>query len=390
MTLLRLLLAALLASPLAAQPSLKALWARHETLVLGAPPPEIPRAEASIHLFTGARGQQVRGWEVGDPALPTVLWWEGGPGGWTENPDLGPWLGLDGRKFRFLTLDQPGVGDGTSAWIPGWRPEDTADDAAAFLRLRGVGKPVIVVGWSWGSTMALLFAQRHPELVQAVIVGGVWANSPGEVRRYLGVDGARAFIPGLVEAFEPLGLKGDWTACDLHAALREGRGGVAAAKAYADAEGVQCFVDTPLRGAPLPPLVAAPGTAVDMATCPDPGVRFAYIESEMMCRGERGEWQLPLRFPPQLGKVPLVVIQGRFDQVCDPEVAFKVFKAWPGARKRWVPLNTGHGSSRGLGPEELARVGLDPALGAKVNQALRLRLGHTGRMVGAALSLLVE
>lgn len=386
---LRLMLTLIFGLPLAAQPALKELWARHDALVLSSPPAEIPKTEASKHLFAGRRGQQVRGWDVGDASLPTVLWWEGGPGGWTDNPDLGPWLGLNGRKFRFMTLDQPGVGDGTSAWVPAWRPEDTADDAATYLRLRGVSKPVIVVGWSWGSTMALLFAQRHPNLVRAVIVGGVWANSPAEVHRYLGVEGTRAFLPGVSEAFVPLLPKGG-TACDLHAAIRDGRGGPAAAVAYEKAEGFQCFVDTSLRGPLLAPLEPTKGSPVDMVASQDPTLRFAYIESEMMCRGEKGEWQLPLAFPPLLAQVPLVVIQGRFDQVCDPEVAFKVFTAWPGVRKRWVPLNTGHGSARGLSAEELKRVGLDPALAPQVNRALSLRLGNTSRMVGAALSLLAE
>ncbi|HJV21707.1 MAG TPA: alpha/beta fold hydrolase [Holophagaceae bacterium] len=385
----RLLLTLVLCLPLAAQPSLKELWVRHDAILLNPSPQGAPKPESSTHLFTGARGQQVRGWDVGESTSPAVLWWTGGPGAGVEDPDIRSWWGDYSKKMRSLVLDQPGVGDGTSAWVPGWRPEDSADDAEAFLRMRGVKGPVIVFGWSWGSTMALLFAQRHPERVRAVVVGGVWANSAAEVRRYLGANGTRAFLPGVAEAFASL-LPSGGSACDLHAAIRDGKGGMALGKAYEDAEMHQCFVDTMLRTPLMERVAPAPGSAVDMVTCKDPTLRFAFIESEMMCRGERGGWKLELRFPPSLAQAPLVVIQGRFDQVCDPEVAWKVYKAWPGDRKRWVPLNAGHASIRGVTGEELQLVGLDPALVEKVNLALKVHLGSTGRMAGAALSLLAE
>lgn len=386
---MRRLLALLLcccALTLPAQPSLSALWDRHDVLVLAKERKTLKADPAWIHLFTGRRGQQVRGWDTGPATGPTVLIWTGGPGGWVE-PDSLPEAVGDPAAFRWIALDQPGVGDGTSAWIPGWRPEDTVDDAAAFLRLRKVQGPVLVCGWSWGSTMALLFAQRHPELTRGVVVGGVWANSPAEVRYYLGASGTRALMPGLPEAFAAV-APGDATACDLHRAIREGRGGAALAQAYSRAEGLQAVADTSMREPGLPEQNDQPGTPIDMRSCTDPILRFAYIESEMMCRGQRGQWRLRLRFPKALAKVPLVILQGRYDQVCDPQVAVQVFRAWPGSSKRLVPLNIGHGGHRGLTKEELTRARLDPELQPALRRATGLHYGDPNALVAAALELL--
>jgi proline iminopeptidase len=261
------------------------------------------------------------------------------------------------------------------------------DDAAAFLRLRKVQGPVLVCGWIWGSTMALLFAQRHPELTRGVVVGGVWTNTSAEVRYYLGRGGTRALMPGLAEVFEAV-APGEATACDLHRAIRAGRGGTSLARAYGRAESLQALADTPMREPGLPAQGGEPGTPIDMASCADPLLRFAYIESEMMCRGQRGQWRLRLKFPKALAQVPLLVLQGRYDQVCDPQVAVRVARAWPGARKRLVPLNLGHGGHRGLTQDELARTGLDADLAPRIRQAFKLHYGDPGAMVAATLELM--
>lgn len=371
-----------------AQPSLQTLWSKHDAIVLAVPHTPLKADPSWAHLIKGSRGQNVRGWDVGEPGTPTVLFWTGGPGDCVE-PDMASWVGLDPKKFRFIAIDQPGVGDGVSEWVPNWLPEDTADDGESFLQSRGVKGPVVVVGWSWGSTMALVFAQRHPERVKALVVGGVWANSPEEVRRYLGPNGTRAIIPGMSQAFASVAPKLD-TACDLHRAIKDGRGGTELAKAYGNAEMFQMRPDISLRIAPIEPLTATKGTPVDLATCKDPEVRFGFIESEMMCRAERGTWRLSMEFPQALSQVPLVVIQGRYDQVCDPEIALKVFQKWPGQKKRFVPLNIGHGSHLGVTKMELEQAGIDPNLEEKVNRALKLHFGGSGPMVGAAIQAISQ
>jgi len=167
----------------AGYPTLQDVWARHDQIVMSGRGPAVNMDPAQAHLFKGKNGRTVRGWDVGRAELPAVLWWNGGPGlpadpAWDVN------CFKEASAYRHLELDSPGTG--MSSWVPGWKPEDTVDDAAAFLRLRGITAPVLVTGYSWGSTMALLFAQRHPDMVRGVVIGGVWANTRHEVAAYLG------------------------------------------------------------------------------------------------------------------------------------------------------------------------------------------------------------
>jgi proline iminopeptidase len=237
--------------------------------------------------------------------------------------------------------------------------------------------------------MALLFAQRHPDLVKGVVVGGVWMNTPAEVEAYLGASGARSWMPGVLEAFRAFsGGKG--TACDLHAAIRAGRGGNPLVQAYSKAEFLQGGAGRIPRKPLLevvPPIQSKP---VDVATETDDDVRFAYIESEMMCRGQRGQWSLHLRFPKGLAQVPLIVIQGRYDQICTPEVARRVYRAWPGTQKLLVPFNGGHWSFNGPDKETRALAGLNLSNTdeEKLSKATALHFGNHRLLNGAAIECL--
>lgn len=372
---------------LSAQPALQKLWSRHDELALKSDPKPLTIDPSCSFTFEGKHGQVVRGWDVGDSKNPVVLWWQGGPGD-AAAPEYDSDTFGDPKAYRHIEIDQPGTGK--SAWIEGWKPEDTIEDAVTFLRKREVKGPVLVYGWSWGSTMALLFAQRHPELVRGVVVGGVWANSPAEVSYYLDAAGRRSWAPGLSEAFAAFST-GKGTACDLHSAIREGRGGLALAKAYAKAESLQCTQGLIPRKALVDPVPISPGKPVEMEHESDDTVRFAYIESEMMCRGQRGEWRLNLRFPMELIPVPLIVIQGRYDQVCDPEVARQVYWAWPGKQKLFVPFNGGHTMFSGPGRNDCSRAGLNlsPEQETQLQRANWLCFG-SHYLVGAAIESLVH
>ncbi|MDP2874621.1 MAG: alpha/beta hydrolase [Holophaga sp.] len=378
----------LCASAVRAQPTIQEVWARHDKFVMTAASKPIPVDPSCATKFKGKRGQTVRGWDVGSRNAPVILTWGGGPGE-TYSPEYLAASYANPLGYRHVSIDQPGTGE--SAWLSGWKPEDTVDDAAEFLRLREIKAPVIVTGWSWGSTMALLFAQRHPNLVGGIVVGGVWTNAPEEVAYYLDAAGPRAWMPGISEAFRAFS-NGRGTACDLHQAIRDGRGGTALPKAYQEAEFDQCFQGQIPRKPLIEPVGRTESKPVDMKTETDEGVRFAFIESEMMCRGQRGEWRLRLRFPERLSEVPLIVIQGRYDQVCNPEVARRVFRAWPAKRKVFVPFNGGHWNFYGPGKEERTQVGLNlnAEQEAQLGKANRLHFGDAALLGGAAVDCLIN
>ncbi len=385
---LRPLLALLLGSLcLHAQPTLQKLWTKHDQFVMEGDPKATKVDPSCSYSFKGKQGQAVRGWDVGLSSAPVVLWWPGGPGS-KASPEFISFFFSNPEAIRQISIDPPGTGE--SAWVPDWKPEDTVDDALTFLKLRGITGPVIVVGGSWGSTMSLLFAQRHPEWVRGAVVAGLWTNTPEEVRRYLDADGTRSGIPGLSYSFKAF-TTGRGTACDLHEAIRQGSGGKQLPPAYMRAESLQAGLGPNPRTNLIDTVPKGSTTPVDMTAEPNATIRFAYIESEMMCRGQKGTWKLDRSFPITLGDVPLVVIQGRYDQVCDPEVAREIYRAWPSKRKLYVPFNGGHSFFRGPGKDSMDRAGLVLTIDqkAQLERANRLHFGSS-YLYGAAVDCLIH
>lgn len=367
--------------------TLESIWRRHDAIAISdLPMPQPLNLNGGSHEFIGRAGNRVCGWDMGEPDRPVVLWWTGGPGE-PFGPKVLSWSSLDLHGFRHICIDTPGAGEGKSPkseWRAGWRPEDQADDAATFLRVRGVKRKVIVLGWSWGSTMALLFAQRHPDLCEGVVAGGVWANTSSEVRRYLGTESTRSWIPGLDAAFERVVGRRS-SAIEIHRAIKFGRGGKAFAKAYVTSESGQALPDYSIRGNSDPALAGSPYDHWLAIKSEDPDFRLAHIESEMMARGEAGQWRLRFNFSPKLAGVPMILIQGRFDQVCDPDTARHVYAAWPGSKKLLVPMNIGHWNPRGATNAEFEAVGIDLSMRSKFKKLNALHWGSASCMMAAGV-----
>ena len=97
---------------------------------------------------------------------PTVLLLHG----WTANSALN-WFGTFGplsEMFHVVAVDHRGHGRGIRSWRR-FTLEDCADDAAALLRVLGVGSAV-AVGYSMGGPVAQLLWRRHPALVDGLVL----------------------------------------------------------------------------------------------------------------------------------------------------------------------------------------------------------------------------
>jgi pimeloyl-ACP methyl ester carboxylesterase len=90
--------------------------------------------------------------------------------GWTASADLQWFTAYDAlaAEYPFIAIDHRGHGRGIRS-DEAFTLEDAADDAAALVRQLGVG-PVVTVGYSMGGPISLLLAQRHPELVSAMVL----------------------------------------------------------------------------------------------------------------------------------------------------------------------------------------------------------------------------
>ena len=121
-------------------------------------------------------GHEIYYLQYGNPQGVPVLSFHGGPGG-ASRPKYAKLFDL--KKYRFIQFDQRGCGQ--SKFTDLLEHNDTPSlisDAARLLEHLGIEEQIIVHGASWGSTMALLFAESYPEKVKKIAVSSVFLARP--------------------------------------------------------------------------------------------------------------------------------------------------------------------------------------------------------------------
>lgn len=110
--------------------------------------------------------------EFGNPKGKPVICFHGGPGYWSN---AGTAENFNLKKFRVILFDQRGCGK--SCPLGEMRENTTADlveDAARLLDYLNVTEKAVVFGGSWGSTLALLFAEKYPERTERLVVSKIF------------------------------------------------------------------------------------------------------------------------------------------------------------------------------------------------------------------------
>ncbi len=123
-------------------------------------------------------GHELFAQEFGNPDGEPMMVLHGGPGG---GCDLRYARYFDPARYRIVMFDQRGCGNSrptTHADLAGaMKGNDTATLVEDIVRVRehfGIGGKMHVEGGSWGSTLALAYAIRHPEHVQSLVLRGVF------------------------------------------------------------------------------------------------------------------------------------------------------------------------------------------------------------------------
>lgn len=192
-----------------------------------------------------------------------------------------------------------------------------------------------VLGVSWGSALALAYAETHPERVTELVLRGIFTMRRRELDWYYN-GGAGALFPERYEMFlQPLG--GGGFAGD-------------AISAYAD------LLFDPDPAVHLPAAVAwSVWEAATVTLTEDPelvrsssdprfALAFARIESHYFNHGGwLSEGQL-IASADRLADIPGVIVQGRYDVVTPPMTAWDLSRAWPAADLQMLPT-AGHSGS---------------------------------------------
>lgn len=133
--------------------------------------------------------------QVGNPKGEVVLNFHGGPGGCCKKSHA-EYFNL--KKQRIIMFDQRGCNRSEAEDITAFNDtKRLIKDAKRLLEYLNINEPVIVSGASWGSTLALLFAEKYPELTKQLCVFSVFLARRADREWMLKNSGL--FYPDLLE-----------------------------------------------------------------------------------------------------------------------------------------------------------------------------------------------
>lgn len=287
--------------------------------------PDIAPFETGLLPLTGGH---VMYWEqVGNPRGQPVLFLHGGPGAGA---------GAIHRRFfdpghwRVIIFDQRGAG--RSRPLGELRENTTphlVSDIETLRRFFGIER-WLLFGGSWGSTLALAYAQAHPDRVAGCVLRGVFLGRRSEVEWFL--YGLRRVFPDAWAAFAehmPPAERGDL----LRAYLKR-----------------LCDPDPLVHGPAARAWSLYEGSCSTLLPSPETVASFAQDRSALgLARIEAHYFAHDLFLPPEgllggmhrIAHVPAEIVQGRYDMVCPADTAFDLAAAWPRARLTVVP-DAGH------------------------------------------------
>lgn len=257
--------------------------------------------------------------QCGNPDGKPVIFLHGGPGGGSRevyrryfNP----------KKWRIILFDQRGCGRSTPfACLEENTTWDLVSDMEKIRGILGISKWA-VFGGSWGSTLALSYAQAHPDVVERLFLRGIFMIRKKEIDWFY-QEGASKIFPDAWEKYLapiPVNERGDLLnayhkllTCDdekmrRQAAIAWSTWEAATSKLIQSQDLIDNFGEDHFAEA------------------------FARIECHYFINeGFFDEEEQLLKNVDRIRHIPAIIVQGRYDIVCPMESAWELYRAWPEA-----------------------------------------------------------
>ena len=269
--------------------------------------------------------------ECGNPKGVPAIFLHGGPGAACEKFQR---RFFDPNYYRIILFDQRGCGRSTPH--AELRNNTTQDLVADVERIRQYLKieKWLVFGGSWGSTLALAYAQAYPKYVSGLILRGIFLCRPRDIRWFY-QDGASCIFPDLWQSFKneiPKEEQNDMVSAYYRRLTSDDKDvQLKAARAWSIWEGSTSNLITK-------------ASVMDHFSNDHIALSLARIECHYFVNNTFMQANQLLVNAHELAGIPGVIAHGRYDVVCPIEQAFKLSQAWPDAEFIIAP-NSGHSAT---------------------------------------------
>jgi len=274
--------------------------------------------------------------ECGNPYGVPIVFLHGGPGSGCE-----PWHRqfFDPTRYRIILFDQRGCGrsrphaslERNTTW-------DLVADMELIREELGIERWA-VFGGSWGSTLALAYAQQYPARVSGMILRGIFLCRQRDIDWfYEQGHGVERIYPDYWQDYlAPIPEAERGNLVDAYYKRLTGENEIArmqVAKTWAIWEGRTANLQTK-------------DSVLAHFSDPYTAMSVARIEAHYFIHQGFLEPDQLLRDAHRIAHLPGSIIHGRYDMICPPEQAFALHQAWPNADFKLVP-GCGHAASEPL------------------------------------------
>lgn len=275
-------------------------------------------------------GHEIYYHTYGNPKGETVLLFHGGPGGsskirHTSNYNL--------KKYYIILFDQRGCGKSKfEDLLYKNTPLDAVNDAKRLLEHLNISGKVVSNGGSYGSLLAILFAEKYPELVSNVWLGSIFLGRDHDVQQWEERDAARFYPDFISELKRKAGNQGisDYFAKELFSGDKNRERD--AMKYYGSLEGIVGSKTPEFR---------LPETEEDY----EKELKSLKIYTHMVINHFFMSDNYLIKNSGTIKNIPTEIFHNRLDLCCPFEQAWELHNALPKSNLHIVPA-LGHG-----GPE---------------------------------------
>lgn len=268
--------------------------------------------------------------QCGNPEGQPIIFLHGGPGGGCDPKHR---RFFDPAHYRIVLFDQRGCGRSKpSAMLEENSTWDLVHDIELIRKHLGF-RSWIVLGGSWGTTLALAYASKHPSRIRGLILRGIFLCRKYEIDWFYQGGCSHLFPDHWEKYLEPIPAeeRGDLLAA-YHKRLISGTDDqerVKAAMAWAKWEAATSYLHVN-------------NEAIESFNDAKHALEFARIENHFFTNKAFFDSDTYLLdHAEKYRKIPGVIVHGRYDVVCPVQNAWDLHKVWPEAQLHIIP-DAGH------------------------------------------------